>query len=395
MKETVLVTCTDSGSGLAVIRSLGEKNIPIIAGSHRSDAMGFRSKYCRKKLVYPDPLDQEEAFIEKLLGKFSEYGMIIPIDDRTVVPLSKYKKLFEERGVVIPIASYDEVRTAHEKDRTVEVAKKLNIPCPSTRKASSYWDLEHIIPELKFPIAVKPIINREDFKVFFAKDERELKEFVNSSGIPVEELLFQEFIPGRDNVYTVSAVFDGNHQPIAPVTLRKIREWPPDTGGTCVFGETMAPFEVTRLGLNLLTGINWYGMVAAEFKIDSRDQVPKLMEVNPRFFGYHKLAIQAGIDYPYILYRLALGENLPVINAYKVGLRFSRFAEDLATTILDYYMHRETKIISDFINSYITARKKLTFDVMAASDLRPVVRYYINGFKILWRLLAKKKVLVP
>ena len=33
---------------------------------------------------------------------------------------------------------------------------------------------------------------------------------------------------------------------------------------------------------------------------------PKLIEVNPRFWGSLALAIYAGIDFPYLLYKLAM-----------------------------------------------------------------------------------------
>lgn len=41
---------------------------------------------------------------------------------------------------------------------------------------------------------------------------------------------------------------------------------------------------------------------------DLRDEVYKLLEVNPRFKGWHSLAIAAGIDLPYLWYRDAIGK---------------------------------------------------------------------------------------
>ena len=35
-----------------------------------------------------------------------------------------------------------------------------------------------------------------------------------------------------------------------------------------------------------------------EFKHDERDGVPKLMEINGRFWGSLQLAIDAGVDFP-------------------------------------------------------------------------------------------------
>ncbi len=39
-----------------------------------------------------------------------------------------------------------------------------------------------------------------------------------------------------------------------------------------------------------------------EFKLDPRDNTPKLMEINPRFWGSLALAIESGVNFPYLLY---------------------------------------------------------------------------------------------
>ena len=48
-----------------------------------------------------------------------------------------------------------------------------------------------------------------------------------------------------------------------------------------------------------------------EFRIDSRDGVPKIMEVNPRFWGSLQLSILSGVDFPYLLYKALL----PLLNS--------------------------------------------------------------------------------
>jgi predicted ATP-grasp superfamily ATP-dependent carboligase len=58
-----------------------------------------------------------------------------------------------------------------------------------------------------------------------------------------------------------------------------------------------------------------------EFKMDPRDNQPKLMELNPRFWGSLALAVHAGVDFPYLLYRMAMGEDLTPIRDYASGVR--------------------------------------------------------------------------
>ena len=49
--------------------------------------------------------------------------------------------------------------------------------------------------------------------------------------------------------------------------------------------------------------------------------IPKLMEINPRFWGSLALPIFAGVDFPFIMYCLARRENIKPINNYRVGVR--------------------------------------------------------------------------
>jgi hypothetical protein len=45
------------------------------------------------------------------------------------------------------------------------------------------------------------------------------------------------------------------------------------------------------------------------------------MEVNARFWGSLQLAIDAGVDFPWLLYQMATNVPLDRINGYRVGLK--------------------------------------------------------------------------
>ena len=57
-----------------------------------------------------------------------------------------------------------------------------------------------------------------------------------------------------------------------------------------------------------------------EFKQDQRSGSAYLMEVNPRFWGSLQLAIDAGVDFPWYLVRLALGEEVNPVREWRVGV---------------------------------------------------------------------------
>ena len=65
-----------------------------------------------------------------------------------------------------------------------------------------------------------------------------------------------------------------------------------------------------------------------EFKV-AEDGTPYLMEVNTRFWGSLQLAIDAGVDFPYLLYQLACGKQPAPVASYKTGNRLRWLLGDM------------------------------------------------------------------
>jgi predicted ATP-grasp superfamily ATP-dependent carboligase len=170
-------------------------------------------------------------------------------------------------------------------------------------------------------------------------------------------------------VFSVPIIFDFNKNVVASLVMRKIRE-SPITGGTATFAETVNYPLLEKDTIKMLTRLGWRGIATAEFKLDPRDNVPKLMEVNPRFFGYTNLAILAGIDLPYILYKVAKNETINKKVSYD-KLSFSRLMHDLYIFIMEmgenYYDLSE--VIIEFISSY--KNNKVIFDYLLLNDILP------------------------
>lgn len=85
--------------GYGVIRSLGEKGVPIIAVYYDKEDFGYLSKYVSKKKFVPNLLTNEKEFIDSILTLSSEIngGLLIPTDDATLEVTSKNKKILSEK----------------------------------------------------------------------------------------------------------------------------------------------------------------------------------------------------------------------------------------------------------------------------------------------------------
>ncbi|MBE9571532.1 MAG: ATP-grasp domain-containing protein [Proteobacteria bacterium] len=102
---------------------------------------------------------------------------------------------------------------------------------------------------------------------------------------------------------------------------QRIREKPPGGGVSVLCQSISPPREALEAATSLMKSLGWFGPAMVEFKWDRRDNKPKLMEVNGRFWGSLQLAISSGIDFPYLLYCLASGEKINRPSNYKVCVR--------------------------------------------------------------------------
>ena len=80
---------------------------------------------------------------------------------------------------------------------------------------------------------------------------------------------------------------------------------------------------------NLLKEVNWHGVGMVEFKIEKDTGIPYFIEVNGRFWGSLQLAIDSGVDFPYLLYCIATNSNLELSNEYLIGTKSRWLLGDL------------------------------------------------------------------
>jgi predicted ATP-grasp superfamily ATP-dependent carboligase len=138
--------------------------------------------------------------------------------------------------------------------------------------------------------------------------------------------LVQERIPGHGMGVFVLA---DRGRIVARFAHRRLREKPP-TGGVSVLRESIAvPEPVSAPAERLVEALAWHGVCMIEFRVDARDATPYLMEINPRFWGSLQLAIDAGVDFPLLLYRLASGDPPPPVESYRLGVRCRWLLGDL------------------------------------------------------------------
>jgi predicted ATP-grasp superfamily ATP-dependent carboligase len=323
----VLVTDGNERSALAVTRALGQQGLQVVIGAETEHSLAAASKYCWQSFSYPSPYADAQGTVAKILDvvKHLHVGMVFPTSDIAMSLIAQRRQEFKQHSL-LPIPSTETFESLSNKYRLMQLAAELGIPIPETAFVPD-GRLEGVVTTLRdFPLVVKPgqsvvKINGHLRKtgVHYAASEAELKRLYDTIDYLRQPSLIQRRVEGEgQGVFALM-----NHgQPVALFAHRRLREKPP-SGGVSVLRESIPlPQPMTEYALRLLQNAGWHGVAMVEFKIDRQTRTPLLMEVNGRFWGSLQLAIDAGLNFPYLLYQLAAGEPLELPrNGYRIGVK--------------------------------------------------------------------------
>jgi predicted ATP-grasp superfamily ATP-dependent carboligase len=219
------------------------------------------------------------------------------------------------------------------------LATELGVPTPRTWYPRHVDELGDI--DCEPPMAVKPAI-KEHFiyatkaKAWRADDRSELRQrFLEAAAlVPAGEVMVQELIPGDGRQQYAYCAFFKNGQAVGSMTVRRRRQHPPEFGRASTFVETVDVPQLAEVSARFLRAIDYYGLVELEYKLDPRDGVFKLLDVNARAWGYHTLGFRAGVDFPYLQFLDQLGMPVPVCHT-QAGVRWIRLVTDMPTSVIE------------------------------------------------------------
>ena len=132
-----------------------------------------------------------------------------------------------------------------------------------------------------------------------------------------------------------------------------------------------------QYGLKLLDALKWYGIAMVEFKLDQKDGVPKLIEVNPRFWGSMSLAIHPGVDFPYLLYRLAVDGDIEPAGEYAAGIRTRFVLQDIIACMHYFRKTRDVRYLKEIVGPFFD--RDVKFGIFSADDPMPAFHYGVQG----------------
>jgi D-aspartate ligase len=353
--------------GLGIVRSVGRAGYPVfVIDDERSIAR--HSKYATYATRVRN-LRDEQPTIEALLELGSRHGLdgwvLFPTREETVAALSRNRESLSKRFRV-PTPGWTQVATAWDKRNTYRLGADLGIPVPRTWYPASRTDLRHVVGE--GPFAIKPAI-KEHFvyatkeKAWRANDREQLERlFTKAHALTGHgEVMVQELIPGDGRCQFAYCAFFKDGSALGSMVARRRRQHPAEFGRASTYVETIDLPVLEELSTRFLRAIDYYGLVELEYKLDERDGLYKLLDVNARTWGYHTLGYKAGVDFPAMLMADQLGDEVETRRA-RPGVRWIRLATDLPTAIVDAFSGRLE------IRSYLSSLRQADEEAVFSRD---------------------------
>jgi len=321
---------------LGVARALADQNVPVVLLEPEIGIARF-SKFVTRRFAKHDLSSNPDSvkFLLQLAEAESLEGWaIFCVDDETVEFLAKNHEALSQKFIV-SVPPWPIARNFYEKNRSTELARRNGIPVPICYPSQSLDQL--LAADVVYPVVLKPTFKKNYYditndKAVLARDRvsliREFKamnRLIDASQIQVQEFL----VGGPRNLYSFAAVFDGERI-VFGLSANRLRQHPMDFGHSTTYAETRDIPELEELSTRFLKALNYRGVAEVEFMFDERTKTFKFIEMNGRFWGWHALTYNAGLNFPMALLQTLHG--IQVERKYAVaGVTWVRMLTDLPT----------------------------------------------------------------
>jgi D-aspartate ligase len=303
-------------NGLGVARALAKEHIAAVAVTGPTWHASWHTRYARKIVRCREW--SRDSVMEALLAlgkQLPEPAPLLITKDEPVLWISACRAELS-RFFKIALPDEDTVQLLMSKVRFEAHAKLRQWPVPASWSVSTREQLEGCIDSIVFPCILKTALKNTAFrkkspsKAFKLRDREELLGTYDMVREWEPDAIIQEWIPGGDDRVTYGlGCWSTTGTPVAVFAGRKLRQWPPECGGTAIAAP--APEEwaerIIRLTTAIMGDVGYRGLGSVEFKMRS-DGSPVIMEPTVGRTNYqNEVAVLNGVNIPAAAYFDLLG----------------------------------------------------------------------------------------
>lgn len=314
-RPLALVTDGMWRKSLSAIRALGRAGFDVHVAGDSWLTTGFWSRFTAGRHRLPDAADDADAFGAGLLTLLDSLAtnaggqkpVLLPMEDATLTWVLQHRAEVAARAHLL-IPSDDAYAVCADKGATLALAARVGVPHPTTHTVGTGTALLQAVRALApAEFIVKPVKGSGSRGLLYNPtfDQAGADAYISRHG----EAVVQERVPAHGDAVGVSLLFDAAGTPVAHFVHKRLRQFP-NSGGPSTDRIGIDHPQLLELSIRLLQAVGWRGIAMVEWKVDPVSGEPRLMEVNPRFWGSLELAVRSGVDFPTLYTRAARGETI-------------------------------------------------------------------------------------
>jgi predicted ATP-grasp superfamily ATP-dependent carboligase len=301
-------------NGLGVVRSLARKRVPTWLVDCRPADPTMRTRYAAKVVVAALGGAAVVDALIRLRARFEADPVLFLTREETVEAVSgALDRVAACYRISMPQAAL--MRQLTDKVGFQRLAQEHGFPIPRAVRLARPADLA-AVDAPGYPCVLKPAVKTALYAARFKKaykvENRNQLEQLLGQIDGAAEMIAQEWIEGGDDrIYFCLQYRAGAAGPAVSFTGRKLRSWPPATGGTasCVPAPDAAA-ELVRLTDAFFTTVGYVGVGSMEYKRDQRSGRYLMIEPTVgRTDFQQEIATLNGVNIPYAAYCGELGRD--------------------------------------------------------------------------------------
>jgi D-aspartate ligase len=346
----------DCITGLQSARILARHSVPIIGLAKDLKHFCCKTKVCEKILPVNTANEDYIALLESIGPSLERKAVLFPCTDMSVLTLSRYRQRLAQ-WFHFALPRHQVVEMLMDKVSFYTYAEKEGLAIPRTFFLRNRNDAEVAASQLTFPCILKPPMKTPTWekntqaKVYKVSDKAELLTLYDQCANWADLLMAQEWIEGSDaDLYSCNCYFSADSQPLVTFIARKIRQWPVETGTSCL-GEEIRNDAVLEESIRLFRSVNYHGLGYVEMKRDRRTGKHHIIEPNiGRPTGRSAIAEAGGVELLYTKYCDLLDLPLPPNREQKyIGTKWIYLRHDVQSAL--YYWWKGDLTIRDWWRS--------------------------------------------
>lgn len=303
----VLLTYGWVRSSYNALRNLKKHDLKVVISDSSSIGMSQFSRFSSGFSKYTSHYEDENKFISDILNicSLKEIKLILPAHNETEIIARHRHKFSDDLVAMIPDESH--CRMFNNKSDAYDFVSGIGIPVPSRIEYDNPNLISQILKSKGMKKTVIKLLTGNSSKgVFYGENPDDAQSIAKQL---IEEYRLdksrypqiEEYVEGEG--YGCSVLYSKG-QFIAQFTHKRLRE-KIETGGTSTYRETAIHNGIEAATKTIFNSIGWNGLAMCEFKVCPKTGRFWFVEVNPRMWGSISLAIESGVQFPYLAWLCA------------------------------------------------------------------------------------------